>query len=1352
MSEEYTPPGSTSFPFNFSEQGYSSPNATSLLLNFKLERTFGTLRAAVNVMTPYWYTTHTYAKSCPKYVVGYGSGGIQIIRGRCLYGGIRDLQGIITGLPALYTVGNLPAYVNSTLNTSQVDLSSYCYSITPKDLSAYSGSHLPSNIAGAVTGIKKKSFGDLPAFVNMHFPGNIHAYLGVHQPISLPSSINVLKNKGINNLGSLIDTHPSANLLSIIGAHSAAILRSNIWAYNSIYKDLTASTYSWQEYDLSAVIGSHDWNNLGAIVGSFGKDVKDLNSYIFVEKYKGINNLISQIGMHQASNLRLSITGTKTGIIDLNSIIHSWDITNISAIIASHSPERLRANIRSWYSSNRNLRGAIRSWYRGNFSYISSNIDLHQPENLQSFIDLHQPINFPATIGTHIAGHLYIILRTWHLRNQQDLFSNIMGWQQGNITAYLGGVPPGNLRVYLRAWQRSVSVDFPSYIHSWEESPNLTAMIASHQYENIHSIIRGWQRGNQKNLIGILHSWQVDNLTAYIFAHPYKTFKASIRGWQHNIYKNLTGGIKGWQTKNLNAIVDTHIWKLLAATIFPHPPPPLPATIRGWARNLQKNMPANIYGWGASNLGAIAGGHPYGNLGIILKSVHLAMTENLTATMHGWQQSDLGIITKGGHLPFNLGMLLKGVAVGVTKDLYSIIHGWQLSDLSVITKGGHLPQNITAYINIFQSTYKNLRASSHGWIETFLPAIVEGHLPLNISAAIRSWYANKFSSLAASTYGWGEFYLNAMVGSHIPGTLRGMIKVYDKIYKSLPAYIRGWQQSDLGMLLDGTHPPVDLSAKLSVEQRRERFLSSTLYAWHARDLLSSITVMFPYDLCSTIYPILPSDLSGYLKARLRASLPTFIRGWQDSNLSANIQQIWTMTLSGFIYGRTDTKKNLPSRIKGYGVEYRDLNVSITAFHWQPLTAILRATYLANIHAYIYAVAPKNLSGKVQVWHERFLQGILNGQNYPWNLMAQIYSSGDWSTFTASIQPRQNVAVYADLTMTVHPWERREFPAYILGSGAPILSAYINPLGYAHDLHGSIRPKMIRLTTIINIPTQPHKDLSATINYPCFRTGYSILPAYIYTKYKSDLYAYIKPICFNYRPVSLPAKIGYSDSYLEIDKFKLSINIYPNEFFTEDKFKLLLNLLDAESLLTAYIRGTLRYNGISARIIGDAIPSYVFDIAFKNRETVIHKTYDGIFKEFETVEMLFKSAVKDYFFSSDGGFAWKSNRFDKWVFDVRSILPANTTLGTMRRLHKATEVYDLKKFESVDEAIRAAIAYVTEYPQSILRASIINLGTYKTLSSVIIPRYTVKSRNSLESTITPIGDNIVINEKETITKI
>ena len=105
-----------------------------------------------------------------------------------------------------------------------------------------------------------------------------------------------------------------------------------------------------------------------------------------------------------------------------------------------------------------------------------------------------------------------------------------------------------------------------------------------------------------------------------------------------------------------------------------------------------------------------------------------------------------------------------------------------------------------------------------------------------------------------------------------------------------------------------------------------------------------------------------------------------------------------------------------------------------------------------------------------------------------------------------------------------------------------------------------------------------------------------------------------------------------------------------------------------------------------------------------------------------------------------------------MLDVKSMLPANVALRLKRRLHRATVLYDLRKFASIDEALRYAIAYVTEYPQANLGATIINRGTYAQLSGSIIPRYIVSSNETLTSSIIPSGSTVVVGEANKISKI
>ena len=593
--------------------------------------------------------------------------------------------------------------------------------------------------------------------------------------------------------------------------------------------------------------------------------------------------------------------------------------------------------------------------------------------------------------------------------------------------------------------------------------------------------------------------------------------------------------------------------------------------------------------------------------------------------------------------------------------------------------------------------------------------------------------------------------LGGIVNTHIPVDLFGIIKIFQSGKEDLTAFIHSWEHRDLGMTIAGTHDPVDIKASLFVRSREELLLNAYLRAWHVRNLPASVRGWLILDLPAIISPIPAGNLLAYLKVYPQDDLIALMYGWQSLDLGAYINQIDSFDLQGIITAG-HLYRDLRARIFGFGSEDRDLGANIHSFHWRILGGILRATYLADITAYVFPITPKNLNARIHAWHERFLQGVLNGMDYPWNLTAEIIVGGGWVNLGASVFPRRGVNNQGNLIASAHPWEVKYLSAHIFGDNAGFLNAYLNPFGYSGNLHASIHPKMIRLTTVVDISTLVKSDLSAIINFPCLKTGYSYLMSSIYAKYKGDLYAFIRPIVYDYKPSFLPAKVGFTDSYLEVDKLKLSIIVYPDEFFTEDKYKLVLNLLDAENLLTAYIRGTLRYRGITAYIKGEDIPKYTFDSVFKNRERVIHKTYDGVLTKFETVELAFKSAVKDYYYSSDGNYVWKQDRFEKWVLDVRSILPADTSLRLKRRLHRATTVYDLRKFISVDEAIKFAIAYVTEYPQASLSASIFNRGMYISLGGIISPKYVRTSRGTLGSTITPIEDVVVLSKKGSISKI
>lgn len=593
--------------------------------------------------------------------------------------------------------------------------------------------------------------------------------------------------------------------------------------------------------------------------------------------------------------------------------------------------------------------------------------------------------------------------------------------------------------------------------------------------------------------------------------------------------------------------------------------------------------------------------------------------------------------------------------------------------------------------------------------------------------------------------------IQAIIASHQPSNLSASLKPRTRESDDLPASAHGVLQRDLGMSLAGTHDPRDLYASLFVRSRTSTLLPASIYGWIQKDFPASLYSMQYGNLCSTLQSVEPSDLPAYLKVWPQSLLSASTYGWGSLDLGAYVNTLQYGELFANITGRDDMFGDLGVQLKGYGSSQKDLPSYLMTMQYGNLPAILRATYLSSISSYIYAVPPKNLPSFLHAWHIRDLQGIITGTKYPGDLPASITCSGYWNNFPAYITGVRGAGAYGNLPTNIGVWQPSNLSAVIAADAAPFLSAYINIIGQASNLTASIYPKVIRLTTVISIPTLVHKDLSAMINSPCFYTGVKNLIATIYPKFKGDLPAYIRAISYNYKLSLLPAKVGYSDAFLEVDKLPISISVMPNDFYTFDKLRIVLNIFSADNQLGAYIRGTLRYAGLGASIEGEEIDSYLFDGRIKNRERYIDRTYDGVYISYQTIEMAFKSVVTDYYYSSSGDYAWKKDRLERWMLDVKSYLPANTALRLKRRLNRATVLYDLRRFTTVDAAVRQAIDYVTEYPQSNLTASIVNRGTFTYLSASLNPRYVHSERVGLGSSINPVGDTVVVGSADSILK-
>jgi hypothetical protein len=593
---------------------------------------------------------------------------------------------------------------------------------------------------------------------------------------------------------------------------------------------------------------------------------------------------------------------------------------------------------------------------------------------------------------------------------------------------------------------------------------------------------------------------------------------------------------------------------------------------------------------------------------------------------------------------------------------------------------------------------------------------------------------------------FGTLDLSVNIATHLPEDIKYIIKPVHKVVLDFPGSIHGWQQLDLhaNILM---HPPKDLEASVFVKRTSYEDLDISIHAWHIKDLQARLDRVFPFDLSATIDLIQPVDLSAYLKVRYAVDLKGYLKGWCIKNLSGDINSIFANDLNVKIYGRDDMFKNLYFRIKGQAIEVQSLlSATIRGFIGKDLNAILIATYLSNLSGYLFPVRPKDISANIYGWDVSDLQMILNGQRGPWDLSASIFPNENLRTLTATINSMAGTNILSNLPINIHSWETRDLTSSIDLIAAGNLRATLTPYMYAKNLRASIYPKMIRLSTVIDIATMEHRDLSAMINSFCVFTGYKDLSASLYTTYKSDLFAYIKALRYIYKPKILSASIGYADTITEVDKYEISFNVLESEMRTFDRYMIGFDTFGAVKYLSAYIKGIMRSSSLTATITAEAMDPYDFG-KVKTTEEVVHLTYAGMFETFETVETSFKSLVKDYYYSSDGNFAWKTNRLDRWILEIKSFLPVNSSLKLKRRLHRETQLYNLKRFSDIDEAMRFAITYVTEYPQSDLNTSIFGRGRYSSLGATINPRYVKEGGVSLSGTLMPVVPTIIVGTEQ-----
>jgi len=321
--------------------------------------------------------------------------------------------------------------------------------------------------------------------------------------------------------------------------------------------------------------------------------------------------------------------------------------------------------------------------------------------------------------------------------------------------------------------------------------------------------------------------------------------------------------------------------------------------------------------------------------------------------------------------------------------------------------------------------------------------------------------------------------LGVNVGGHYPGDLPAWIG--GVVFQNLPAEIIGipaTQEVELPAYI-AAHPPEDLSAYIDTHDPED--LSAYIRGFDYRDLSASTYILQSQNLPAVIGAHLPEDLSGYIKPWPERDLPGYIYGWDTKDLGGYIKPGGYTDLPAII--GTHRPKNIKALIKGWVREATyDLSAVIRGFALPvDLSASINPTEMAQLPAYLFAIAPKDLIGNIHGWDTKDLQGIINIIQYPWNLPASINVTGGFRELPADIFGRKFDPLPTDLTAFIYPTKGRiDLSAMVLINQARNLPAYIDTGRDIGNLIAEIYPKIIRLTGIISMITMQLVYLVSTL--------------------------------------------------------------------------------------------------------------------------------------------------------------------------------------------------------------------------------------------------------------------------------
>lgn len=710
------------------------------------------------------------------------------------------------------------------------------------------------------------------------------------------------------------------------------------------------------------------------------------------------------------------------------------------------------------------------------------------------------------------------------------------------------------------------------------------------------------------------------------------------------------------------------------------------ATIAGWVRDAEANLPAILYPFHTSDITADTYGIPGEDLPASLQPIpYVPLIGILTSVPYVSLRA-----SAGGHFPEDI---YASMTITQPVDLPAFIRQANsgTSDLGgSITQQGYF-SNLPAGIRSFVQSSKDLPASLivrqtpdiyasiRGWVESDITASLITQREKSIIGIINGWVREAHLDLPAvirrtdpGTFDLPVYPLWAVISTHTSDKPPNIHKPMHTFPNN--KYLLGSRTKGLYLLtleqVYGIFP--DLHASINVLELSRKDLGAYLKTFirETADLPVETIGVSPYininKLAISLVPSLSITASIFTRSGFNPIKAIINPSHSSSTGTSPTAGYSTVAVSFNFYLGTNKGLIIPPRefpslrVEVYQNDHPrpDLNAYVKGFHITELTASLRVYPYTSILASIMALDTSHIS-----------------------------------SITASLIP----ARLSDLLASILP-----------SGGYKDLPASISVRGGYKDLPAIVIPTIDVLSrTIIPVSIKPFADLYATINFDLnivcgFSSSISEIGAFIrpYAKASAaDLIDLKASIDASNSSSSMTAGIvGRKRSRIRL----LNLSFRSMTRTSSAIFGILVPLVSSYSDLSASIKGILHEVDLAASI--NVIRLKRHQITISNKETVVDLNTANRVKE---VLISFQSGVGYYVYEDIANAIYETD-YGTWGLNLKTLLRDNNFYDKSS-LNKVIEMTDLSGFNTLDEAIRFAVVLLTEGNKFDLSASITGIG-------------------------------------------